>query len=372
MMNQQTGLAKAGSVDLFETFRGYERVVFCRDTAVGLEAIIAIHSTRNQRSLGGCRMWPYPTFKSAIEDTLKRATAATYQSALYHLPFGGAAALILGDPRTDKSEEMILAFAREVNRLGGQYCAIEDAGLHSDDLLRMRAEIPARGATPQGLPFTGESLSYPTPADATAEGLFWGMRACLEEVFGSASLSGKRVAIQGFGKVGFALAQRLHAHGAVLYISDMDPERIALGDRAFGAIPLLGHEIYRVDCDIYAPCGLGGTLNERTLPRLSCLIVAGGASGQLASEEVDRQIAARGILYAPDFVINAGHLLDLDREKPETICPGDDAKMVRIYDQLKRIFSLSKTKSMTTGQAAVDLAKERIHAGGDAHFTKTV
>ncbi|HLG22058.1 MAG TPA: Glu/Leu/Phe/Val dehydrogenase dimerization domain-containing protein [Candidatus Manganitrophaceae bacterium] len=346
-------------MDLFERMKieGHEQVLFCSDAPSGLQAIIAIHSTRLGPALGGCRMWPYPTFDAALSDVLRLSKAMTYKAAISGLSLGGGKSIIWGDPRKDKTEKKLSAFAKYVGSLGGRYVVAEDVGISLSDIERMRQVTPYVAGFPLEQGGSGD------PSPATAYGVFCGMRACLEEVFGSGSFQGKKVAIQGMGKVGYALAELLHQAGAKLYISDMDPERVAMGTRAFSADPLLGHEIYRVECDIYAPCALGGSLNERTIPRLSCPIVAGSANNQLETPQAALLLEERKILYAPDYVINAGGLINISDELTGYSKERATQKIERIYDRLKAVFALAKKESISTSEAADRLARERLEKG---------
>ncbi len=342
-------------MDLFEEIKrdGHEQVLVCSDTASGLSAIIAIHSTRLGPALGGCRMWPYTSFHAALSDVLKLSKAMTYKAAISDLNLGGGKSVMLGDPRKDKTPERMAAFARNVSSLGGRYIVAEDVGIDLTDI-----ELFRKG-TPYVAGFKEEAGGSGEPSPATAFGVFEGMRACLEEVFGNPSFLGKRIAIQGLGKVGYALAKLLHQAGASLIVSDMDPERVALGCREFNADLFHPHEIYRVDCDIFSPCALGGILNERTTQALSCKIVAGSANNQLQSKQAAVILQERGILYAPDYVINAGGLIHVAagitdlKESPEQ-------KIQKIYDRLKAIFTRARTDGQLPSEVADRLAEQRL------------
>ncbi len=347
-------------MDLFEEIKkgGHEQVVFCSDVRSDLKAIIAIHSTRLGPAIGGCRMWPYPSFDAALSDVLKLSKAMTYKAALSGLALGGGKSVIIGDPRKDKSHERMIAFARHLATLGGRYIAGEDVGIELTDIELFRT------VTPHVVGFSEKAGGTGSPSGATAQGVFLGMRAALEEVFQDGSFRGRSVAIQGVGKVGYALARLLHQAGATLFISDMDPERVAIGCREFNADLLHPHEIYRVDCDIFAPCALGGTLNERTVSALSCKIVAGSANNQLESQPVAAMLQQKGILYAPDYLINAGGLIHaaagfLGDSKEQA-----DQKIEAIYDRLKAVFVLARAESILPSEAADRLAEERL--GGTA------
>ncbi|HZR47868.1 MAG TPA: Glu/Leu/Phe/Val dehydrogenase dimerization domain-containing protein [Candidatus Manganitrophaceae bacterium] len=343
-------------MEIFERMKsdGHEQLLFCSDRASGLQAMIAIHNTRLGPALGGCRMWPYPSFDAAVSDVLRLSKAMTYKAAVAGLPLGGGKSVIWGDPKKDKTKERLIAFAKQVDSLGGRYIVAEDVGIGLSDIEQIRQ------ATRHVAGYALEQGGSGDPSPATAYGVFNGMRACLEEVFGDGSFKGRKVAIQGLGKVGYALAKLLHEAGARLYISDMDPERVAMGSRAFGADPLLGHEIYRVECDIFSPCAMGGFINERTIPRLSAPIVAGAANNQLEDAKAAALLAERKILYAPDYVINAGGLINISDELLGYSKERAYQKVARIYDQLKAVFSLAKQQSIYTAEAADRLAEARL------------
>lgn len=345
-------------MDLFEKIKttGHEQVLFCSDRPSGLQAIIAIHNTHLGPALGGCRMWPYQTFDAALSDVLNLSRAMTYKAAVAGLPLGGGKSIIWGDPKTDKTKEKLLAFAKQVHLLGGRYIVAEDVGIGLPDIGQFRQ------ITPHVAGYAKEQGGSGDPSPATAYGVFCGMRACLEEVFGDGSFKGRRIAIQGLGKVGYALAKLLHQEGASLYISDMDPERVAMGSRDFGADPLLGHEIYRVECDIFSPCAMGGFINERTIPRLSCPIVAGAANNQLENAAAAALLEERKIVYAPDYVINAGGLINIADELAGYSQERAYRKVAGIYDQLKTVFALAKKESICTAEAADRLAEARLES----------
>jgi len=338
-------------MDLFEEMKteGHEQVLCCSDSGSGLSAIIAIHSTRLGPALGGCRMWSYTSFDVALSDVLRLSKAMTYKAAIAGLALGGGKSVILGDPRKDKTPARMLAFAQQVSLLGGRYIVAEDVGITLADIALFRT------ITPYVAGFSEAAGGSGNPSSATALGVFLGMQACLEEVFGDPSFHGKRAAIQGMGKVGYALAKLLHAAGAHLIISDMDPEKVAIGCREFNGDPVHPHEIYRVDCDLFVPCALGGILNDRTVPALSCKIVAGSANNQLGNAAVAKDLQSRGILYAPDYVINAGGLICVS-SKVDT-----DIKVKAIYGRLKEIFRLAKSEALLPSEVADKLAEKTLN-----------
>lgn len=343
-------------MNLFEQMgtEGHEQLLFCADRASGLQAIIAVHNTRLGPALGGCRMWAYPSFDAALADVLRLSRAMSYKAAMADLPLGGGKSVIWGDPKKEKSEAKLVAFANQVASLGGRYIVAEDVGIGLSDVERMHQVMPYAAGLPEEKGGSGD------PSPATAYGVFCGMRAALEERFGDGSFEGRRIAIQGIGKVGYALALLLHKAGAKLAVCDMDPERVAMICKVTGADPFLGHEIYRVDCDIFAPCALGGFMNERTIPRLSCAIVAGAANNQLENPKAAILLKEREILYTPDYVLNAGGLINIAEELKGYSKEGAYKKIEGIYPRLKEVFGFAKKESLLPSEAADRLAEAKL------------
>lgn len=347
-------------MDLFERIKqegGHEQLLVCSDASSGLKALIAVHDTTLGPALGGCRMWPYASFEAALSDVLRLSRAMTYKAAVSDLPLGGGKSVIWGDAAKDKSKDLLEAFASYVDSLGGRYIVAEDVGISLEDIEWVREK------TSYVAGFSVKDGGSGDPSPATAHGVFCGMKACLEEVYGKSSFEGKRVAIQGMGKVGSALAKLLHEAGASLYVSDIDPELVANAIRDYGADPIHGHEVYRVDCDIFAPCALGGIINERSIESLSCRIIAGSANNQLKNLEIASVLDERNILYAPDYVLNAGGLINIAEALEGYDQERAYQKISKIYDRMKTIFALSKTESISTGRAADLLAEKRLKAG---------
>ena len=338
-------------MDLFSEMQlgGHEQVLFCSDAPSGLSAIIAIHSTRRGPALGGCRMWPYPSSDSALSDVLKLSRGMTYKAAISDLPLGGGKSVILGDPKKDKTPERMIAFAKNVAALGGRYIVAEDVGIALSDVELFRT------VTPHVAGFAEEAGGTGDPSPQTALGVFVGMSACLEEMTSGGTLEGCRVAIQGLGKVGYALAKLLYEAGAKIILSDMDPERVAIGCREFDCDIVHPHEIHKVSCDIFAPCAMGGILNERTIPALSCKIVAGAANNQLSDKASAQKLQARGILYAPDYVINAGGLIHVATKE------NVEMKIRAIGGRLQAIFEMAKSKEMVPSEAADKIAEKKLY-----------
>jgi leucine dehydrogenase len=336
---------------------GHERVLFCSNPEVGLQAIIAIHSTVLGPGLGGVRMWNYGSMDAALTDVLRLSRGMTYKAAVAGLRLGGGKAVILGDPKKDKSEALFRSFGRYIESLNGLYITAEDVGTGMDDMDLILTETswvtgvsPAHGGS-------GD------PSPVTAFGVLQGMKAAAEIVFGDgAALTGRSVAIQGLGSVGTYLATHLEKEGAKVFAADIDSERTQRARDELGVEIVPADEILSVDCDVVAPCALGAILNERTIPTLRCRIVAGAANNQLEDEERDgRALHERGILYAPDFVGNAGGLINVydeltgyNRDRAMHMARG-------IYANMLRVFEISRAESIPSYRAADRLAEDRIH-----------
>jgi leucine dehydrogenase len=338
---------------------GYERVLRAEDPASGLRAIVAVHSTRLGPALGGLRMWPYRSWDEATFDVLRLARGMTYKSAVADTGLGGGKAVILGNPKTDKSEALFRATGRLVEALRGAYVTAEDVGTTVEDMVVVRRET--RWVT--GLPRSMGSSGDPSPW--TALGCFLGIRACLEEAFGSPDLAGRTVAVQGLGSVAMALADLLHRAGARLVVTDIASERVREAVARFGATAVPPEAVTEVPCDVLAPCALGAVLNDATLPRLRARVVAGAANNQLLREEHGDRLREMGVLYAPDYVINAGGIINVSIE----LEPGgyDEArsrrKVENIVAALKAVFRLARERGISTNRAANLLAEERLARG---------
>jgi len=286
----------------------FEHIVHCRDESVGLNAIIAIHDTTLGPGTGGTRMFPYKSEEEALNDALRLSKGMSYKAAISRLPFGGAKSVIIGDPDKDKTEALLLRFADFVNELKGQYVCAKDVGINSADLKVIASK------TPHILGVEGTKNSSGDPSPATAFGILQAIRAISKEVLGRKSLDGLSFAIQGIGSVGYYLAQDLQAEGARLTIGDVDQRAIDRCLEKFNVDVVDANKIYDVKCDFFVPCAMGAVLNEETIPRLKCKVVAGAANNQLASVEHGYALSRRGIFYAPDYVINAGGLINIAEE----------------------------------------------------------
>lgn len=350
---------------IFETMErlDYEQLVFCQDKASGLKAIICIHDTTLGPALGGTRMWNYQSEEEAIRDVLRLARGMTYKNAAAGLNIGGGKTVILGDSRTEKSEELFRALGRFVQGLGGRYITAEDVGTNVQDMDWVRLETQF---------VTGVSSSYGSsgdPSPMTARGVWRGIKAAAKEVYGSANLSGKTVAVQGLGHVGRYLAQLLVKEGAQLIVTDVNSEAVQQVIHETGAKAVNPEEIYGVECDIFAPCALGAVINDFTIPQLKCRIVAGAANNVLAEERHGDQLHELGILYAPDYVINAGGVINVADELEGYNYERALKKVEGIYDNVTKVISIAKRDQIPTYRAADRMAEERIEKIGRVRNT---
>src|ERR687894_2999365 len=352
-----SGSGKGAGMQVFEKLAEYryEQLVFCHDKATGLRAIIAIHDTTLGPALGGCRMYPYMSEEDAIVDVLRLARGMTYKAAASGLNLGGGKSVIIGDPE-DKSEELLRSFGRYIETLGGRYIVAEDVGTSTEDMEHIRIET----SHVVGVDVTHGGSGDPSPF--TALGVLHGMRACAEEVFGSSSLEGRTVAVQGLGHVGYHLGELLHEEGARLFVTDLHEEVVERAVKEFGAKPVEPDEILTIPCDILAPCALGAVVNDISLPNFRCSIIAGSANNILLEARHGVALAERGILYAPDYVINAGGLINVADELEGYDKTRATKRVARIYDSVKSIIAISKRDKVPTNVAADTLALERISA----------
>ncbi len=345
-------------MDMFDQIAemGHERVLVCSNPEVGLRAIIAVHSTVLGPGLGGVRMWPFKSFEEAMTDVLRLSRGMTYKAAAAGLNLGGGKAVIIGDPKLDKSEALFRAFGRYVESLDGLYITAEDVGTDMEDMEVILTE--SQWVTGKS-PVRGGSGD---PSPVTAHGVLQGIKAAVRWHYGNPDLSGRSVAIQGLGSVGYHLAEYLEAEGAKLLGCDIDRERVARARDDLGLEPVPLDDILEVECDVLAPCALGAILDNSTIPRLRCQIVAGAANNQMANEDRDgRTLFERGILYAPDFMINAGGLINVYNELGGEYNRERALRMTRtIYLNLMRAFEVSKAESVPTNEAADRVAEERI------------
>ena len=334
---------------------GHEQVVFCYDKDTGLKAIIAIHNTVLGPALGGTRMWMYNNENEALNDVLRLSRGMTYKASISGLNLGGGKAVIIGDSKKDKSEPLFRRFGRFINNLGGKYITAEDVGTSTQDMEYMRKETSFVTGIAKSQGGGGD------PSPVTAYGVYMGMKASAKEAWGNDSLKGRKVLVQGVGHVGENLVRHLTDEQAIVFITDINEEALKNVSAKYGAEVVKGDGIYDLDMDIYAPCALGATLNTDSISRLKCSIVAGAANNQLADETIHGpMLMEKGIIYAPDFLINAGGLINVYSElngyNRENALKGAQ----HIYDVTLDILHKSKRENIPSYQAAKEIAENRI------------
>ncbi|MFM6975766.1 MAG: Glu/Leu/Phe/Val family dehydrogenase [Sphingobacteriaceae bacterium] len=334
---------------------GHQNVVFCKDADTGLKAIIAIHDTTLGPALGGTRMWSYKTEEEALQDVLRLSRGMTYKAAISGLNLGGGNAVIIGDSRTEKTEAMMRRYGKFINNLNGAFITAEDVGTNPRDMEYIRMETKYVTGVPESLGGSGD------PSPISAKGVFMGIKACVKELFGNDSLAGKSVAVQGIGHVGEILVHLLREEKAKVYVSDIDEERLSQVAKKYGAEAVSNHNLFDLDVDIYAPCALGATVNTETIGKMKCAIIAGSANNQLADEKVHgKLLLEKGILYAPDYLINAGGLINCYSEiagysKKRTMQLAEN-----IYEATRTVLQKSKAENIPTIEAANKIAEKRI------------
>jgi leucine dehydrogenase len=341
---------------------GHEQVLFCNDSATGLKAIIAIHNTVLGPALGGTRMWAYSNEMEALNDVLRLSKGMTYKNSISGLNLGGGKAVIIGDARTMKSEALFRRFGKFVESLAGNYITAEDVGISPSDMNWVNMETNHVA----GLP--GKSGD---PSPVTAYGVYMGMKACAKVQFGSDSLEGKTIAVQGVGHVGEYLVKHLAAEKANVVITDIHEETLKRVANEYGVKVVAPNEIYDVPMDIYAPCAMGATINDETLSRLTCSIISGAANNQLAIEQKHGlEVMNRGIIYAPDYTINAGGVINCFSEVEGLSSEWAHTKAGEIYTTILNIIHRSKEANIPTYQIANKMAEERIAAVGIVTINK--
>ncbi len=334
----------------------YEQVVFCQHKESGLKAIIVIHDTTLGPALGGARMWTYNSEEEAIIDALRLAKGMTYKTSAAGVNLGGGKTVIIGDPKKDKNDAMFRALGRFINNLNGQYITAEDVGttVHDMDMIKMETDYV--------LGTSLESGASGDPAPITAYGIYKGMKAAAKEAFGTDSLTNKRVAVQGVGNVAYRLCEHLHREGAELIVTDINQDAVKRAVDEFGAKAVDPDDIYAVDCDIFSPCALGAIINDKTIPQLKAKVIAGSANNQLESSKHGDLLHEKGILYAPDYVINSGGVINVSEEFTGYNRENVMKKVEKIYDHLMRVFEIAKRDNIPTNVAADRMAEERIMA----------
>ncbi|GHG07426.1 Glu/Leu/Phe/Val family dehydrogenase [Thalassotalea marina] len=334
-------------------FDNHEQVVFCSDEKTGLKAIIAVHSTALGPAAGGCRFWDYANDEEALTDVLRLSRGMTYKNAMAGLKLGGGKAVIVGNPKALKSNELFEAFGRAVNNIGGRYYTAEDVNITTADMAVVNQ------VTDYVAGLDGKSGN---PAPFTALGTFLGIKAAVKFKLGKDDLTGIKVAVQGLGSVGYDLCAKLHAAGAQLVVTDINHETLNKAAEAFGAKVVELDEIYSQDVDVFSPCALGASINDNTIDQLKASIIAGCANNQLAASKHDQILKDKGILYAPDYVINAGGIINVSLEiYPEPYCADEATKIVeKIYDTLMTVFVKADAENKPTGIVADEMAREII------------
>lgn len=331
----------------------FEQLVFCQDRSTGLKAIIGIHDTTLGPALGGTRIWDYESEDDAIIDVLRLSMGMTYKNAAAGLNLGGGKAVIMGDSSKIKSEALFRTFGRYVESLGGRYITAEDMNTTTQDMAYINAE------TDHVVGLEGKSGN---PSPVTALGVYRGILAAVNEVYGSDDLTGKVVTVQGLGQIGYSICKHLHDAGAKLYVTDIRKERTDRVVNDMGATAVAPDEIYGMDCDIFVPCAMGAVINDFTIEQLKCKIVAGSANNQLADEKHGQMLKDKGILYVPDFVINSGGVINVYEELQGYNAERAMGRASAIYDAVKRVIEISKEDDIPTFKAAERMAEERIAA----------
>jgi len=342
---------------------GHEQVVFCHEQSTGLRAVIAIHNTICGPALGGCRMWPFESEEEAIADAMRLSRGMTYKNAAAGLNLGGGKAVIIGDPNKGKSEALFRAFGRFVQSLGGRYITAEDVGTSVEDMEYIKMETDYVSGLPMQFGGSGD------PSPFTALGTFEGIRASVKYRLNKNDLKGIRVAIQGAGHVGYYLSEMLHEAGAELFVTDIFEDKVEKIVNEFGAKAVKGDDIYSVDAEVFAPCALGAIVNDDTISRMKFKIIAGGANNQLLDEGIHgKNLKDKNILYAPDYLINAGGVTNVffevikeyNKERVTT-------KVKNIYNILMEVYKIADNEDITTAEAAARLAEKRLNLIRNVH-----
>ncbi len=336
----------------------HEEILFCHDKNVGLKAIIAIHNTALGPALGGTRMWNYKTEEDALTDVLRLSKGMTYKAAAAGLNLGGGKAVIIGDPKTQKSEGLFRAFGQYINSLNGKYITAEDVGTSVGDMENIYMETPWVTGIPKAFGGSGDPSPY------TAHGVLMGIKAAASEKFGTDSLKGMRIAVQGLGNVGSNLVKYLVEEGAHVIVSDIDQTRVKMAHDMYKVEIVSPDQILGVDCDIQAPCAMGAIVNDQTILKFKCKAIAGGANNQLAEAKHGDQLRELGILYAPDYVVNSGGLMNVFVELEGYSPDRAFDKTKKVYDNVKKVFEIAKRDNIGSHTAADRLAEERIKTIG--------
>ncbi|RAW03054.1 Glu/Leu/Phe/Val dehydrogenase dimerization domain-containing protein [Pseudochryseolinea flava] len=351
-------LEKVQHAGIFGTLSqlGHEQVVFCHDEVTGLKSIIAIHNTVLGPALGGTRMWNYATEQEALTDVLRLSRGMTFKASISGINLGGGKAVIIGDAKTMKTEAFLRRFGKFVNSLNGKYITAEDVNMKTSDMEYLFMETKHVTGLPESMGGGGD------PSPVTAYGVYMGMKAAAKKVYGNDSLTGKRVSVQGVGQVGMHLVEYLVKENADVFITDIFEDKVKELAQRFNVTGVGQQEIYDLDVDIYAPCALGATLNDNTIPRLKCNIVAGAANNQLKEEtKHGYMLLDKSVVYAPDFLINAGGLMNVYQEYM------GNYNRKRVFEQAEKIYTtclnilnLAEADKISSQEAAIRLAEKRI------------
>jgi leucine dehydrogenase len=353
---------RIGDISVFSEVSKYEheQVVFCYDHATGLKAIIGIHNTTLGPALGGTRMWVYNSEAEALNDVLRLSRGMTFKNAIAGLNHGGGKAVIIGDAKKQKSEALLRRFGKFVQSLSGKYITAEDVGMSTRDMELIGMETKFVSGMPDNMGGSGD------PSPVTAYSTYMGMKAAAKKAFGTDDLSGKKVSVQGIGHVGGYLVDLLAKEGAQLFITDIYEDRLREVASKHASVKVVGlDEIYDLDVDIYAPCALGATVNDNTLKRLKCQVIAGAANNQLKDETIHGNACRdMGIIYAPDFLINSGGVINVAMELTGYNRENAYAQAAKIYDYTTDILNKADAENINTQHAAMKVARERIESIG--------
>ncbi|CAA0143764.1 Glu/Leu/Phe/Val family dehydrogenase [Tenacibaculum maritimum] len=338
------------------SFDGHEQIVFCNDEDTGLKAIIGIHNTVLGPALGGTRMWQYNNEWEALNDVLRLSRGMTFKAAITGLNLGGGKAVIIGDAKTQKNDALMRKFGEYVNSLSGKYITAEDVGMETRDMDIIRE------VTPHVTGISESKGGAGNPSPVTAYGVYMGMKAASKYQFGTDNLEGKKVLVQGVGHVGETLVKHITDEGGQVFLNDINEARLAELSKKYNANVILGNDIYGLDVDIYAPCALGATINDTTINQLKAKVIAGAANNQLADEiKHGKMLKDKGIAYAPDFLINAGGIINVYAELEGYNRDEINRKTENIYNTTLDIFNLSAKEDITTHNAALNIAQSRIN-----------
>ncbi|WP_180899045.1 Leu/Phe/Val dehydrogenase [Martelella soudanensis] len=338
-----------------QDFDNHETVVFARDQASGLRAIIALHSTRLGPATGGCRLWAYDSEADALKDALRLSRGMSFKNAAAGLNLGGGKGVIMLEPGQSKTPELMRAFGRAVERLNGAYITAEDVGVDTDDMAEVRTETRHVTGLADGALASGD------PSPVTARGVFESMKTAARLVLKRESLAGRHVAVQGLGHVGWRLCELLNADGASLTVADINGEHLEKAQVAFDAGIADTKDIHKIDCDIFAPCALGGILTRQTVPEVRARLIVGAANNQLAEESLAGALQERGITYLPDFIVNAGGIMNAAAEIEGVVAKSwIEEKLSGLQDQIERILEHAAVESRPPHQIAIEIAGKRL------------